>query len=514
MRLTRAQAEDALAVRRVDADAVVADEQHRLASLPARAHLDERLLLVAQELHRVLEQVLDDLHEARAVTQHDRKVLRDAHLRAALGDAAGHERRGFVGQLAERDRLGRPHDTPDSGQLQQLVHEARHALGGVLDALDVELELLGVARQRVALDEGEEALDGHERALQVVGGGVGEAFELRVLRVQLPDQRLAVDFGALSLGDVLHGAVDPGQALLGCVPDRVGVDAHPADLAAARVGADLRDDRPVGLERLEVAVVLRVVVGMQRRAPAAPRQVLVEREARHLLERARHPVLAHAAGGVHHRRERVVGADLRDQPVARLARARRPQAGPQALRQQVDERRGDAQHQDGQQEVGEDVGPLLRAESDEAPRLAPRDERQRQQGQGHERHERPTLHEQRADQQDHGVQQDRDVLQAVAVHQQPAGQHQHRGDEHEGGRLHVAAPGDVKGQQHRQAGHGHAEGRGRVHERGDQGAERQGQQHETQHQHQVPREVLPLLRGGGSWDEQAADALKQRGLGV
>ena len=51
---------------------------------------------------------------------------------------------------------------------------------------------LGVAGGGVLAHQSEEPLDGQERALEVVGDGVGEALELGVLGLEVLDQSLAL----------------------------------------------------------------------------------------------------------------------------------------------------------------------------------------------------------------------------------------------------------------------------------------------------------------------------------
>src|SRR5512146_1470341 len=69
------QAKDAVMVFRRDAQAVVTDVEDRLASLLAfLPDLDTWLLLIPHELGGIVEQVLQDFHQARTVAVHLRQI--------------------------------------------------------------------------------------------------------------------------------------------------------------------------------------------------------------------------------------------------------------------------------------------------------------------------------------------------------------------------------------------------------------------------------------------------------
>ena len=101
----------------------------------------------------------------------------------------------LAGELAEGHVLRRVHDAADPRQLEEVVEEAVHLVRRGDDAAEVLAHAGGVARREVGAGQPREAADGDERALEVVGHGVGEALELGVLRGEvgaLGPQRLLV----------------------------------------------------------------------------------------------------------------------------------------------------------------------------------------------------------------------------------------------------------------------------------------------------------------------------------
>ena len=84
-------------------------------------------------------------------------------------------------QPAERHVLGRVHHAPDPAELEQVVEQAVHLVGGGDDAAEVLANRVVAARREVPAREPGEAADRHERRLEVVRHGVVEALELGVL---------------------------------------------------------------------------------------------------------------------------------------------------------------------------------------------------------------------------------------------------------------------------------------------------------------------------------------------
>ena len=84
------EAEDPLVVPRIDSDPVVADIEDRLpVALFADSDLDAGQGLVAEEMYRVRDQVLEHLPQPRAVTKDDRQPGKDRHLHLTRGDLTG-----------------------------------------------------------------------------------------------------------------------------------------------------------------------------------------------------------------------------------------------------------------------------------------------------------------------------------------------------------------------------------------------------------------------------------------
>ena len=67
----------------------------------------------------------------------DLHVRRDFQLHLAAGMTLAHGRRGFAADLAEADRPRHQLAAADARQVQQILDQARHALAGVVDALQV-----------------------------------------------------------------------------------------------------------------------------------------------------------------------------------------------------------------------------------------------------------------------------------------------------------------------------------------------------------------------------------------
>ena len=133
------------------------------------------------ELHRVADQVLEQLHEqaglavapSAARRGDDGTGLLDASPRAAARVCASTCSRS----TSARSRCVEP---ADAGERQQVVDELLHALGAVDRELDVLVAALVELALVAALEQLAEARDLAQRLLQVVRGDVGELLELGV----------------------------------------------------------------------------------------------------------------------------------------------------------------------------------------------------------------------------------------------------------------------------------------------------------------------------------------------
>ena len=113
----------------------------------------------------------------------------DAHVSRAGVD----EGEGIIDDLPEGEDLDGAEAASGAGELEELVEEAVHLVGGLGDAFDVGAEALGVSGEGVLLDETEESADGDEGGLEVVRDGVGEAFEFGVSELELVDEGVSLD---------------------------------------------------------------------------------------------------------------------------------------------------------------------------------------------------------------------------------------------------------------------------------------------------------------------------------
>ena len=211
------------------------------------SHLDSgRLGLV--ELYRVAHQVAQELLHPHLLRHHDGHLLYSddgvarVHLAAQILQHLLHQpthvHLGVAGVLPAHP-----------AQRQQPVDEPHHPLGGRQYTGQVVLAG-GVQPVPVVLqEEAAEALDGHERRLQVVAHDVGEVVQLLVGLLQLPQAPLERRLRVLPPRDVVDGAHHlPNLAVLHYGAPRV---AHPTLLAAAPHTV-LRDDAPLAPERLGV----------------------------------------------------------------------------------------------------------------------------------------------------------------------------------------------------------------------------------------------------------------------
>ncbi|GAA5019321.1 hypothetical protein GCM10025734_72300 [Kitasatospora paranensis] len=131
------------------------------------------------ELHRVADQVLQQDAELGGVALDGRqRVVGDR--RTGLLDLDAEAVLGGAQQRLQVDRRLSAVDAPDPGELQQVVDQRLHPVRAVHREGDVlpgpVVELLGVA----ALQQLAEAGDLAQRLLEVMGGHVGELFQLRV----------------------------------------------------------------------------------------------------------------------------------------------------------------------------------------------------------------------------------------------------------------------------------------------------------------------------------------------
>ena len=170
------RAEDDLGLVRIQADAVVADGDHRHVAVTAGEHLDPRVG-VARELDRVGEQVLQQLDEPGRVAHHGRQRLHP-HVGVGVGDRARQALERLANERVELDRLRLDGPPLEAGVREQLADQAPHARGAVAD-VDGQLARLGVLVE--ALGEHLRVHpDRHQRALEVVRGDRGVVLELAV----------------------------------------------------------------------------------------------------------------------------------------------------------------------------------------------------------------------------------------------------------------------------------------------------------------------------------------------
>ena len=153
------------------------------------------------------------------------------------------------GDLGQVDRLGRHHGARHARQLQKVVDELGHALGGGADAPQVVLRGL-VEDVAVVLGERQaEAVEGAQRRAQVVRDGVAERFQLPVglrqllgargdapleVGVHLRKRRLGGQTGAVraqALGHVLDDE-DEVDGLAVAIPHERRGDPGPYRLTA------------------------------------------------------------------------------------------------------------------------------------------------------------------------------------------------------------------------------------------------------------------------------------------
>ena len=151
-------AEEFADIRHVETGAIIADEVDLLPILLRHAQLDPGLRLFLRELPRVAEQVLEyHLQQPRITLGRD--PLRDYALDAALRLAVLEIRQDDFGHRAEIHLLVAHLAAADARQVQEIVNQLRHALGGRADALEIVLGL-PVQLTAVVLSQGRaEAID-------------------------------------------------------------------------------------------------------------------------------------------------------------------------------------------------------------------------------------------------------------------------------------------------------------------------------------------------------------------
>ena len=182
-----------------DAHAVVA---HAKLGLPVHEpETDRHRPTLTRELGRVLEQVPDDLRDARGVRiDPHRAALLEAQLDLPPLEEAPVVVAGPRHDLAKVELLQLELDLPprDARHIEQVVHEPREVLGLAADHVLRSPRLLTVARG--AVEQVDAVADRRERVAQLVRE---HAEELGLEPVRLSDRLV----GALVLGDVHDVAV-------------------------------------------------------------------------------------------------------------------------------------------------------------------------------------------------------------------------------------------------------------------------------------------------------------------
>ncbi len=214
--------------------------------LRAAADPDPWLALLTHELGSVVEQVLHQLDQPLRVTVHDRQRTLDLDTNAAGAQASVDERRGLAHDVEKGHVDVRPGDATGARQLEQVLEQAAHAVGGRADPGDVGLQPFRVALARVALQVAQEPPDRDERALQIVGDHVREALELRAAGLQL-----AIGVGQASAPGLRldHAAHDVGDQQVyrhggHHEHDRHVDDRHPAEATSVGRPQDARVLQP------------------------------------------------------------------------------------------------------------------------------------------------------------------------------------------------------------------------------------------------------------------------------
>jgi hypothetical protein len=161
------------------------------------------------ELRGVLDEVVHHFDEPAPVAEDLRQLVLDDEPDPALLEPRPQQLDGVVHDELKRHALRSVHHPADARQAQQLVEQPLHRVGRSRDPLDVAAQPVAATLLQVLRQHPEKPANRDQRALQVVRHGVAEAFELRVLALQLADQRLAlalpVPLQAVAMQDRDHG---------------------------------------------------------------------------------------------------------------------------------------------------------------------------------------------------------------------------------------------------------------------------------------------------------------------
>lgn len=170
--------ENAVSILRLDPDPVIGDGERPVRPVPLRGDDDARRLL-APELERVAEQVLEHRGHERQLSPHDRQ-------RPGLDHGAGLLDLGGQGRLRGGKRSVAGHGPEvrrrpaDAAEREQVVDQHLHPLGSVHGEVDVLVGPLVELAAVAALQQLAEAGDLPQRFLEVVRGDVRELLEFGV----------------------------------------------------------------------------------------------------------------------------------------------------------------------------------------------------------------------------------------------------------------------------------------------------------------------------------------------
>ena len=225
------RAEQALQVRRRDADAAVGDTEDEFVALAARA---EANLASGRELHRVGQQVQEDLRDPHRVAEAGRRQivrLLDFEPQVPGGRAVAQHPGGLLDELrrVERHRLDLELARLDLREIEDVVDDRQQQLARVEDASEGLPRLLAARAVPVAdLRETEHAVQWRADFVRHVREEF--ALDARELLGGLP-RLFACLIGALPLGDVEEAQHGARHARLG--QDRVGGGGHRHRVAVA-----------------------------------------------------------------------------------------------------------------------------------------------------------------------------------------------------------------------------------------------------------------------------------------
>ena len=239
--------EDALRVRRVHADPVVAHREapHRAIALGVDADLG---VLAARELHGVADEVLKDATEVRSIGEHDGKRPYP-HARPAAFDRARKRLERLRDGEPRAQRVGIEVPAPGARVLEQVADQGARLRRRAADAVDqvvtvlrpgavAALEQLGVHRDR------------RQRRLQVVRGHRRELLELGVGAQQLGVRSLELGLAALErVGHRVEAARELADLVVAVGRHARGEIAGRKLLGRLRDGHDRAHDRAPQVQR-------------------------------------------------------------------------------------------------------------------------------------------------------------------------------------------------------------------------------------------------------------------------